>query len=359
MVVLRVKIFSMLTSISNINIRGIMSCVPEKIHTRADLEKHISQEHVEKIADATGITERRFIADGQTLTDLAYPLADRLLKQLNWGTDTVDALIFVTQTPDYLLPNNSSQLQNKLGLPYSTLAFDINQGCAGFVQGLYICASLLGENKARRALLVTGDATSRITAEGDQNTRPLFGDAVAVTALEYTPENIHTMHFEMVSDGAGAPYLMAKGGGLRDGIAKASPELFMDGTQVFAFTLKRVPKSINTLLEYAKVKYTDIDHVVLHQANAMMINHLGKKLNIPKEKLLVSIKNTGNTSSASIPVAITSNACKGGEMIEQSRYVMSGFGVGWTWASCLINFENCFIDRTWILNKSNRKIGHL
>ena len=304
---------------------GLVSALPAHSEANADLAGRFGAETIAKIIAATGI-ERRPIATTETVGELGTAAARRLLERLDWPADTVDLLVVVTQTPDYPMPATACIMQNALGLSARTAAFDLSLGCSGFVYALSVVSSLLATGAARRALLVTGDITSRLIGPDDRSLAPLFGDAVTVTALE-AGTGIGKIAFDLGTDGSGAPYLTCRTGGT---IEPGPPRLFMDGTQVMAFSLKQVRPSIQRVMAEAGRAMAEVDHVVLHQANAMMLKVLGQKLGATPEQLVVALKDYGNTSSASIPLALTE--CLRGAA-GPKRLLLSGFGVGWSWAS--------------------------
>jgi len=348
----------MTTHFDNVRIAGIVSGVPCQSEDAVDLQAFLSKEQAAKISKSTGITERRIAPSHQTVLDLSIPLAEKLLEDLDWSKDSIGAIIFVTQTPDYLLPNNSVQLQNSLGTPKSTLTLDINQGCSGFMQGLFVGHSLSKSGVGPNILLVCGDIASAYIDPSDTNTRPLFGDGISVIGIQ-SADKAYTSQssFDMGSDGAGANYLIVKNGGLKDRYT-SSPELFMDGTQVFAFTLREVPSSINRVLGDSGNTVADIDTVVMHQANKMMINHLGQKLDIPQNKLLIALSNTGNTGSASIPMALSLTYGELGH-VPDGKYLFCGFGVGWTWGTCVIDIKDLPTDLPWIVSADHKLEGQV
>ena len=304
---------------------GIVSALPAHSEANADLADRFGAEAIAKIIAATGI-ERRPIAKTETVGELGTQAARRLLERLDWAPETIDLVVVVTQTPDYPMPATACLLQNALGLAKHAAAFDLSLGCSGFVYGLSIVGSLLATGAARRALLVTGDITSRLIGADDRSLAPLFGDAVSVTALE--AGGIGNISFDLGTDGSGAPYLTCHAGGT---VEPGPARLFMDGTQVMAFSLKQVRPSIQRVMAEAGKAMAEIDHVVLHQANAMMLKTLGQKLGATPEQLVIALREYGNTSSASIPLALTE--CLGGGGAGVKRLVLSGFGVGWSWAS--------------------------
>jgi len=304
---------------------GLVSALPAHVEANADLADRFGAEVIAKIIAATGI-ERRPVARTETVGDLATIAARQLLDRLAWAPETIDLVVVVTQTPDYPMPATACLLQNALGLGKHTMAFDLALGCSGFVYGLSVMSSLLATGAAKRALLVTGDITSHLIGPDDRSLAPLFGDAVSVTALE-ADGGIGRISFDLGSDGSGAPYLTCRTGGT---VEPGPARLFMDGTQVMAFSLKQVRPSIQRVLAEAGKVMADVDHVVLHQANAMMLKTLGQKIGATPEQLVVALKDYGNTSSASIPLALT-ECLGGGEGTK--RLLLSGFGVGWSWGS--------------------------
>lgn len=304
---------------------GLVSALPAHVEANADLADRFGAETIAKIIAATGI-ERRPVAGTETVSSLGALAARQLLERLDWMPETIDLIVVVTQTPDYPMPATACLLQNALGLGKHTMAFDLALGCSGFVYGLSVVASLLAAGAAKRALLVTGDITSHLIGPDDRALAPLFGDAVSVTALE-ADGGSGRISFDLGSDGSGAPYLTCRTGGT---VEPGPARLFMDGTQVMAFSLKQVRPSIQRVLAEAGKTIAEADHVVLHQANAMMLKTLGQKIGATPEQLVVALKDYGNTSSASIPLALTD--CLGGGAGTKTL-LLSGFGVGWSWAS--------------------------
>lgn len=318
-----------ITEITGVEIRGICSILPAVHLDNRNLNLGCPTEDLERIIASTGIYNRRVVPKGQTCLDLAKIAADELLTDMEWQQELPELLIFITQTPDYMLPGNAIQLQHHLQLPKSTIAFDVNLGCSGFIYGLWQISQLLRGLDCRRALLVVGDTTSALCSEQNRAVALLFGDAVSVIALEKT-ESASRMSFSLGSDGAGAPYLIQPYSAART--PEHLPSLSMDGTQVFVFTLREVPKSILQVLRSHNWTVSDIDYAILHQANSMMLKHLGDKLGFKSEQLVIAMGNTGNTSSASIPLAMTLSLCQPLLNAEQ-KLLLSGFGVGWSWGS--------------------------
>jgi len=307
---------------------GIVTALPPKVVENRDLSDAFGADVMTKIIVTTGI-ERRPVADSHTVSDLGAVAAAHLLDRLGWAHEDIRLLIVVTQTPDYPLPSTAAVLQAKLALPPDTVAFDVALGCSGYVYGLSVATAMMQAAGIRRALLVTGDMTTRMVSHGNRTLEPLFGDAVAVTALEAS-EDGH-IAFDLGTDGTGAPYLISKTGGLAE---PGTPELFMDGTQVMAFSLKQVAPSITRALEASGMAIGDIDRVVLHQANAMMMKTLGHKIKANDGQMVHAIRDYGNTSSASIPLALCDDFSKR-PLADDVRLLLCGFGVGWSWATAV------------------------
>lgn len=312
-------------------LRGIVTALPETVSENRDLAAHFGEEAITKIIAATGI-ERRPVSDAHTVSQLGEVASCRLLHGLGWSADSIGLLIVVTQTPDYPLPSTACVLQNRLGVGSGALCLDIALGCSGYVYGLSVVSSLMQSAGINRALLVTGDMTTRMIDEDNRALKPLFGDAVSVTALEAGEAAIA---FDLGSDGSGAPYLMSRTGGLAQ---SGPPRLFMDGTQVMAFSLKQVAPSIARALNAAGETIDAMDHVVLHQANALMLKALGQKIKARDDQMVYAVRDYGNTSSASIPLALCDRFLTGEPRLSSMtalRLLLCGFGVGWSWSSAV------------------------
>ncbi len=307
---------------------GIVTAMPETVSENSDLAASFGAETMAKIIAATGI-ERRPVSDHHTVSDLAQIAADALLEKLDWAHESVGLLIVVTQTPDYPLPSTACVLQNKLGLGHQTVAFDLGLGCSGYVYGLSVVQAMMQASGVYRALLVTGDITTRMISDSNRALAPLFGDAVAVTALEWSDEA--AISFDLGSDGSGAPWLISKTGGVAQ---PGAPELFMDGTQVMAFSLKQVAPSVERVLTAGGHTIDALDYVILHQANAMMLKTLGHKIKARDDQMVYAVKDFGNTSSASIPLALCDHLSKIAPRADVSL-LLCGFGVGWSWSSAV------------------------
>jgi 3-oxoacyl-[acyl-carrier-protein] synthase III len=323
------------SQIRGISLRGLVAAVPSDIEDAAILTKKWGYENAHKVAAATGIHTRHLAPIGVTACDLGEAAAIRLLQGLQWSTDSIDLLIVVTQTPDYPLPGNAPILQNRIGLRKQCGTLDVNSGCSGFVDGVWAVASMLACSNGTRALLIVGDTTSQFVPPSEHNTRPLFGDCVAAIAIEKSDDSCNSLSVVPGVDGSGAPYLTVRDGASRYPLPESSfGRLFMDGPQVFAFTLRQVPKNIAATLQHAGWSIGDVDHLLLHQANESMMRHLSTKSGFSVNQLVVALSDYGNTSSASIPLAMATNLALNLVHSKTSiNLLMSGFGVGWRWSS--------------------------
>lgn len=342
-------------SISDIAIKGISCCVPKDIQFNRDL-KLISPEDIEKFISTTGVEERR-IADSETCTsDLCFHAAEKLISELNWNKEDVELLVFVSQTADYILPVTSTILQDRLGLSQNCIAFDIPLGCSGYVYGMSVISSMMKASGLKKGILLAGDTSSKLLSEQDKSTLPLFGDAGTATAFEYD-DCANDLYFDLGSDGSGKNAIILKDGGSRNrvnlasleyreldsGIKRNSCHLVLEGMDVFSFGISQAPKTVNLLCEKFDLDKDNIDYFVFHQANLMMNKMIVKKLKIPQEKVPYSLQKYGNTSSATIPLTIALNLKE--ELLNSTKeIVICGFGVGLSWGSAKISFNNTLIS---------------
>ncbi len=314
-------------------IAKICSYLPAGVLANDELSKLFPVWSAEDIFNKTGIRERRVAAPGECASDLAFHAAQRVLE----GVDRkgVDALIFCTQSPDYRLPTSACLIHARLGLPPHCSAVDINQGCSGYIYGLSLAVGLIHSGQASTVLLLNADTYTSSLAPDDRATRAIFGDGAAATLL-CSESATRLSAFAFGTDGTGAEFLSLKGGGCRE--PQADPFIRMNGPEVFNFTLRVVPAVVAEILRKAGLTPEDIDLYVFHQANMFMLEHLRKKLGIPCHKLFTQLERCGNTTSASIPIAL--EAAISHEHLRPSHKVMLvGFGVGWSWGGCLLEWN--------------------
>jgi 3-oxoacyl-[acyl-carrier-protein] synthase-3 len=327
-------------------IRAIATHLPEQILSNEELAAAFPGWPASKILDKTGIAERRIAAPGETAADLAFEAAAKLFASGQATPDEIDFLILCTQAPDYVLPTTACILQSRLGLRREIGALDINLGCSGFVYGLSLAAGLISMGAARRVLLLTSDTYSKYINDGDKSVRTLFGDGAAATLIEADDIGASSIGpFVFGTDGKGATDLIVEAGAFRtprcdataveqdDGMGnvRSSENLYMNGANVMAFTLREVPKTYRTLLDHANLQAEQIDHVVLHQANKFMLDALQKKLLVPDEKFPRFYESVGNTVSSTIPFVLADLVHKN-DLRRGMRLLMIGFGVGLSWA---------------------------
>lgn len=327
--------------LKNVKVCGIASCVPENIIKTEALTKKESPEFIEKFIRTTGVVQRRCCTTNPIITsaDLCYQAANKLIEALSIDRSTIDALIFVTQSPDYYFePATACVLQYRLGLSNDCLAYDVTLGCSGYIYGLHIAASHLQSGRLRKVLLLTGEASSHTKTENID----IFGDAGAATLIEVDGTAESAMEFKLETMGNGYKCLIMPYGGYRHGV-KAQPgylsedfngyqkfESNMDGPEVFNYSIREVPRLVNEYLEFFQHDMKDFDLVVFHQANLIILNQIRKRLKIPKEMMPISIDIYGNTSSASIPLGICDYFQRLNPSDRQKRknILMCGFGIG-------------------------------
>ena len=299
---------------------------------------------VSKMMTTVGLDMLHRAPPGQTAGDLCERAAEHLLDRLGWERESVEGLVFVTQTPDHFLPATACILHGRLGLPVSAFAFDVGMGCSGYVYGLWLASQFAANGSARRVLLLAGDTISHLLSPGDQSVAMLFGDAGSATAIEFDPD-APPMHFALGTDGSGARDLMVPAGGFRSRVAadafercgepgaqRAPADLYMDGLAVFNFTLKRIPELVNSVLESAEWPRESVDAYLFHQANAFILDKIARKLKLPPERVPSNIGRFGNTSVASIPLLLCDRLALELTRPEPRRVVAAGFGVGLSWA---------------------------
>lgn len=331
--------------VSGIRIAGIANTVPENVSINANCSELFGMQIVRRINETTGIESRYVSPNEICASDLCEVAARKLLAEMSWSYKDVDLLVFVSQTPDYILPSTACALHGRLELSPHCVAFDVNLGCSGYVYGLWIASQLMQSGNFKKGLLAVGDTISRIISPEDRASALLIGDAGSVTALESSTD-ASQMVFDLGTDGSGANNLIVPAGGFRNQTTvetqkrterennniRSDNDVFMDGTKVFTFTLREVPTSIMSVLSAVGWQFDTVDSFVMHQANRFILKHIAKRMNIPNEKVPICLDKFGNTSGASIPLTMTE--VLGADLLQSSRnLVLSGFGVGWSWAS--------------------------
>lgn len=340
----------------NVGISGIAAAVPKNTIDNLKYTEHFDKVSVKEIVEKTGIKFRRFAPDGMCASDMCYAAANCLLDNLKIDRETIDLLIFVSQTPDYRMPATSIILQDRLGLSKSTAAFDINLGCSGFVYGLSVVFSMMQSGGFRNALLLDGETRSRVYHPKDRKTAFLFGDGGTAALIECN-KKYGCSYFSLNSDGSKQSLIKMEAGGYRKpssidtlkerildefGNISTDEHGYMNGLDVFNFVLQEIPNNVTSLLSYAGESICSVDFFLFHQANIFMNDYLTRKIKIPAFKVPNCIEKFGNTSSVSIPLTIVSQL---EEIANQPQKIfMCGFGVGMSWASCILESPGFFVN---------------
>ena len=332
----------------NARIAGIVTTVGAQCRefTAEAASMGLSSGEAARLQRALGLGSRYVVEGGQTTVDLCVASARRLFAGLNLQPDDLSAVILVTQTPDYSAPSSAIAIQHALGLPVTSMAFDMRLGCSGFVYGLAVASSLV-ESGFRRVLLCVGDVASRFVDPADHTIAPLMGDAGSAVLIERAPSE---SWFQLYSDGSGARALIIPNSGLRQTEADKdlAPYMRMDGAAVFNFTLQRVPSLISDILTMARVSVNAPDYFVLHQPNKYILKNLQKRLQLPEHKVPMSTQSVfGNQNSASIPGTVNgflSEAFSTGALLS----VFAGFGIGLSWGAAIIRTDRVFAPPTFI-----------
>lgn len=329
-------------------IKAIAYNLPEKVLTNEMIAQEFPEWTVEKIDKKIGIKKRHVTEQGETASDLAVAAAEKLFAENRIDRSIIDYLIFVTQSPDYHLPTTACLIHTKLGLSKNITAFDINLGCNGFISGLSVAKAVIVSGQAENVLLLTGETYSKYMHERDKSNRTIFGDGAAATLV--CREGIAKIgNFVVGTDGAGAENLIVKSGGARNpkpindlmfddfGNPCSSDNLYMDGPAILNYSLESIPSLAADVLAKNGLAMEDIDLHVYHQANMFLANLERKLLRIPQEKYFVSIENTGNTVSSTIPIALC-EAMKEGILHEGMKVLSLAQGLGYTWGGVVLFF---------------------
>lgn len=331
-------------SVRGARVSGVVACVPPRAVRNEEFIPTFGEEGVAEVTKVVGVMERRWTATDQTSADLCFSAAKRLLIDLGWDRQSITALVFVSQTPDYRLPATACELQHRLGIGSACAAFDVNLGCSGYTYGLWLSMTLAAQSKDGRVLLLVGDTISKTVDPTDRATATVFGDAGSATAIEAEVSAPETF-FVFGTDGGGSRRLIIPDGGFRADVSlpeafgtRDRNKLFMDGPEIFNFTLKVVPKCVQDACDFAGLSPGQIDFFLLHQANAFMLRHLIKKMKLDPTKAPINIDRFGNVSSASIPLLIAATV-RQGLLDRDTNVLMAGFGVGFSWCSAIVRFS--------------------
>lgn len=330
--------------INGVRLSSLACCVPAACEDNLDVP-NFTDERKAKIIEGTGVKSKYVTDDNTCASDLVTAAAKQIINAQSLDSEQIGVCIYVTQSPDFILPATSHVIHEMLKLSPDTITFDVNLGCSGYVFGLYITACLLKSSTKKYALLLVGDTISKYVSQEDASTKFLFGDAGSATLLE-VDESAEPMYFSLGSDGSGWQNLIIPAGASRnkktaatsvqnpdnDGNARSAENLYMDGMEIFNFTISTVVPHIQQVIDEHGLP----DATIFHQANKYMLEFMRKSLKIPISSFLYSIETYGNTSSASIPITICAQYK---DKQNGPRVMLSGFGVGYSWGTAVLSIK--------------------
>lgn len=327
-------------------VKAVSFYLPKNILSNENLSQQFPEWSIEKIVSKIGIEQRHIASENETALDLAVGAAECLLKEYSVDRFAIDYVILCTQSPDYFLPTSACIIQDKLALSTSCGALDINLGCSGYVYGLSLAKALVVAGIAKNVLFLTAETYSKYLHPKDKGNRAIFGDGASATLIS-TDGFAKIANFSFGTDGSGAQNLVVKSGAARhrcaydnlifdeNGNPLSSDYLFMNGSEIFNFTLEFVPLLVDDVLQKNALQKDDVNLFVFHQANKYIMNFIRKKIKIDESKFYYALADVGNTVSSSIPIAL----CKA--RIENKLHgnvLLAGFGVGYSWAGVVLNF---------------------
>lgn len=339
-----------------VGIEALAAAVPHTVIENLKYTQYFPADQVKEVVEKVGIYERRFADEKTCSSDLCFAAAEKLIADNNIDRSEIDLLIFISQTPDYRMPATSVLLQDRLGLPNSTIAFDINLGCSAFIYGLSVAFSMMKNTGLRKALVLDGETRSKVYSPKDRRLAFLFGDG-GVAALVERDEKFGTSYFSLNSDGSRGDLIKINGGGYRMpssietlkekvvdeyGNIRSDEQGYMNGGDVFNFVIREIPKDMKRLLAYSGEDVQMLDYYVFHQANNFINSYLAKKLKLDTSKIPSTIAKYGNTSSVSVPLTIVDQLK--GKLDGNKKLFLSAFGVGMTWANAIVPFVDCKIS---------------
>lgn len=341
---------------NGVGVKALAAAVPHTIIDNYKYTQYFPEDQVKEVVDKVGIYQRRFADDKTCSSDLCFAAAEKLIADNNIDKNEIDLLIFISQTPDYRMPATSVLLQDRLGLPNSTIAFDINLGCSAFIYGLSVVFSMMQNRGLRKALLLDGETRSKVYSPKDRRSAFLFGDG-GVAALIERDEKFGESFFSLNSDGSRGDLIKINAGGYRNpssvetlkekvvdeyGNIRSDEQGYMNGGDVFNFVIREIPRDIKKILEHSGTDVQKLDYYVFHQANNFINSYLAKKLKLDTSKIPSTIDKYGNTSSVSVPLTITDQLKD--RMDGNKTLLLSAFGVGMTWATAIVPFVDCKIS---------------
>lgn len=342
---------------NNVGVSALSAAVPRTVIDNYKYTQYFPEDQVKEVVDKVGIYERRFADEKTCSSDLCFAATEKLFADNDIDRSEIDLLIFISQTPDYRMPATSVILQHRLGLPNSTIAFDINLGCSAFMYGLSVAYSMMNNQPGlRKALILDGETRSKVYSPKDRRTAFLFGDG-GVAALVERDERFGKSFFSLNSDGSREGLIKIDAGGYRHmsstetvkekvvdeyGNIRSDEQGYMHGGDVFNFVIREIPKDIKNLCSWTGDDIQSMDYYVFHQANNFINSYIAKKMKLDTSKIPSTIAKFGNTSSVSVPLTIVSELKD--KLSGNKKLLLSAFGVGMTWATAIVNFNNCRIS---------------
>ncbi len=329
-------------------IKAISSYLPSQVLTNEELIKEFPEWSVEKVAKKVGVNQRHISANDETAGDMAFKAAQKLFNDYNISPQTVDFVLFCTQSPDFFLPSTACILQHKLGIPISAGAFDYNLGCSGCVYGMAVAKGLIVSGVAKNILLLTAETYTKYLHPKDKGNRSIFGDGAAACLIS-TDGFAEIGEFVLGTDGGGYDNLILKTGAARhkirtgietvdvNGNVRCDDYLFMNGGEIFNFTVDVIPNLLVNVLEKNNMTKDKIDYYLFHQANKYMLSTIRKICDIPQESFYINLENTGNTVSSTILIGLKD--CLDNKIIKTGmNVIIAGFGVGLSWGAAVLKF---------------------
>lgn len=339
-----------------IGITAMSAAVPRCIINNLEYTEFFPADQVKEVVDKVGVLERRFADEKTCSSDLCFAAAERLIADNNIDRNEIDLLVFLSQTPDYRMPATSIILQDRLGLPQSCVAFDMQLGCAGFCYAMSVVYGMMQSGNIRKALILDGETRSKVYSPKDRRSAFIFGDG-GVAALVEKNEKFGKSWFSLNSDGSRYDLIMIKGGGYRNmsseetlkervvdeyGNIRSDEQGYMRGGDVFNFVIREIPRDIKKTIEFSGVDKDSIDYIVFHQANNFINTYIAKKMKLDADKIPHTIEKFGNTSSVSVPLTIVSELK---DKLEGNKtLLLSAFGVGMCWATGIVPFVDCKVS---------------
>ena len=354
-----ISVFIMKNNIfSKVKIEAVASVVPKQKQHLNDFIEKFGEKEINKIMKSTGISEVAIAEEGMTSSDYAYEAANKLINEINIDVSTIDALLFLTESPDYTYPGVAPILQNRLGLRKDTINLDLHYACSGYIYSLFYASLLIESGYCDNVLLLAGDTLSHFININDRALRMINGDAACATLIKRS-ESVINSYYNFYVDGSGFESLMIPAGGRRfpskhgvtdvveydkDGNGKTLENIQMKGMDIMVFAVDVVPRLVESTINGINWNKDDVSIYAFHQANKLIIDRIAKKLSIPTEKVPICLEHYGNTGFNSIPLMMCTDF--DGKNSNLDKVIACGFGAGLIAASAALNFSNTTFIKT-------------